>query len=108
MRLFFARTQLGQHLIAALRGKLELGYLPRAHNIRKRANAGRHLADDAGVETMIERQALGRFLDLDDNGAFGKMVSRRIPDVLEEWAAQQYDEIGILKCLANLRGIARE
>ncbi len=57
---------------------------------------------------MIERQPFGRFLDLHDNGVVGEMAARRVPDIFEERAAQQQDEIGIPEGLANLGGIARK
>ena len=57
---------------------------------------------------MIERQPLGRFLDLDDARTRREMASFREPDVLEEWPAQENDEIGAIKRFANLRRIRRK
>ena len=65
----------------------------------ERGEARRHLADEAGVEPMVERKPLGRLLELHHRGAFGKMAARRKPDVLEERPAQQQHEIGFDQAL---------
>ena len=54
---------------------------------------------------MIEREALGRFLDLDDDRTFGKMPACRVPDVFEERTPHEQDEIDLLKRLTHLRRI---
>ena len=51
---------------------------------------------------MIEREALRRFLDLDDDRTFGKMPACRVPDVFEERTPHEQDEIDLLKRITHL------
>ena len=67
--LLLACTRLGQRGVAALRGRLEFGRATRAHRIRKRGKARGEITDQARIEAVIEGEALGRFLDLDDERA---------------------------------------
>ena len=67
----------------------EFGRRPRTHRIRRSNEAGCDVADDAGPRMMIEREALTRFLDLDDDRTFGEMPACRVPDVFEERPPQR-------------------
>ncbi len=91
-----------------MRGGLEFSAMPGAHRIRQRGKAGRDIADQACIEAMIEREALGRLLDLDRRPRLREMAAFRVPDVLEERPAQQQHEIGTVERFADLRRIARQ
>ncbi len=89
MGFLFTRAQIGKRGVAPLRGELEVLRRARGERVHQRAEARRQVADHADVELVVEGEPLRGFLDLRDGGASGDMAAGRVPDVLEERAAEQ-------------------
>ena len=89
-----------------MRGLLEVRTRLCVQRFRQCAEADSDVADDAGIEPVVERETFGGGFDLQQGHAVGNVAARREPDVLEEGPADQQHEIGIAKRLAHLPGVA--